>query len=139
MSKFLLINKYNARNYTFTEDLALVKYKNTEEFNKLIELQNKLSLNKTPQMNSKLFFQKGNFKFNAKISKLQNIDLNEQECADFIENSKAYNGLYNVEGALMSKEKAIKIIKNLYHREIFEFELMIAFKGDNVTHIVFKY
>lgn len=139
LSKFLLINKYNARNYTFTEDLALVKYKNTEEFNKLIELQNKLSLNKTPQMNSKLFFQKGNFKFNAKISKLQNIDLNEQECADFIENSKAYNGLYNVEGALMSKEKAIKIIKNLYHREIFEFELMIAFKGDNVTHIVFKY
>ena len=139
LSEFLLINKYNARNYTFTEDLALGKYKNTEEFNKLIELQNKLSLNKTPQMHSKLFFQKGNFKFNAKISKLQNIDLNEQECADFIENSKAYNGLYNVEGALMSKEKAIKIIKQLYHREIFEFELMIAFKGDDVTHIVFKY
>lgn len=139
LSEFLLINKYNARNYTFTEDLALGKYKNTEEFNKLIELQNKLSLNKTPQMHSKLFFQKGNFKFNAKISKLQNIDLNEQECADFIENSKAYNGLYNVEGALMSKEKAIKIIKNLYHREIFEFELIIAFKGDDVTHIVFKY
>ena len=139
LSEFLLKGKYNARNYTFTEDLALGKYKNTKEFNKLIELQNKLSLNKTPQMNSKLFFQKENFKFNAKISKLQSIDLNEQECADFIEISKAYNGLYNVEGALMSKEKAIKIIKNLYHREIFEFELMIAFKGDDVTHIVFKY
>jgi len=136
---FVKEGKYDSRNYSFTEDWSLSQYNKETDFITLVEEQNKIELVKTPRIRENMFFRKDNFKFNVKISKMEFLDLTENECAEFLENSKSYNGLYNVDGALMSKEKAIESVQKLYCREKYAFKLMISFKRDEVTHIDFEH
>ena len=134
---FIKDRKYNARNYSFTDDWALAKYRTETDFIKLVEEEKKIELIDTQRIGHYLFFRKDNFMFNAKISKMEFLDLTEKECAEFLESSKSYNGLYNVDGALMSKQKAIKSVQKLYCKERYGFKLMVSFKRDEVTHIDF--
>lgn len=53
----------------------------------------------------------------------------------FLNDSKGYNGLYNVNGVLMSKEKAMECIKKLYCKEKYSFELMIDLGKNDMTYI----
>ena len=34
--------------------------------------------------------------------------MSERECADFLEESKCYNGMYNIDGSSMAKEEAME-------------------------------
>ena len=67
------------------------------------------------------------------------VDLSEKECDEFLGASKGYNGLYNVDGALMSKEKAMKYIKKLYCIEKYSFKLMVDLEKNDITYIEFEY
>lgn len=139
MLTFICTYEYNARNYTFTEDWALAKLREEPEFIKLEEEQKKIEFVGTPQIYDNLYFQKEKFCFNAKISKIEFVDLSERECAVFLENSKGYNGLYNVDGALMAKEEAMKCVKKIYCKERYGFKLMMGLKKNDVTCIEFKH
>lgn len=139
LNSFIESNTYGARNFTFTEDLALTRFQKEPEFVSLEKAQEKIEIINTPQIHEYLFFVKENFHFSAKISDITFEDLTEKECADFLEDSKCYNGLYNVDGALMSKEEAIEFVKTIYSKEKYEFKLIIGFDKDEVTHINFKH
>ena len=136
---FLKETTYDARNYTFTDDWALAKYSQEIDFVNLLEEQKKVERISTPGIREHVFFTKNNFMFNAKISKMDFVELTEKECAEFLENSKSYNGLYNIDGALMSKEKAMKCVQKIYVKEKYAFKLMVSFKRDEVTCIDFEY
>lgn len=139
MHMFICSSRYNARNYTYTDDWALAKFRKESEFLKLEKDQKKIRLVRTPQIYDNIYFYKEKFCFNVKISKIQFLDLTEEECAKFIEDSKGFNGLYNVDGALLPKEEAMKIIKKSYCKERYGFKLMIGLKKDDITYIDFKY
>lgn len=139
LNSFIKSNTYDARNYTFTEDWALAKFQKDKEFVSLEKEQEKIEIINTPQLHEDLFFVKEKFYFSAKISDMTFADLTEKECVDFLEDSKCYNGLYNVEGALMAKEEAIEFVKKIYCKEKYGFKLIIGFNKDEVTHINFKH
>lgn len=139
MKSFIQSNTYDARNYTFTEDWALARFREEKEFVSLEKEQEKIELINTPQIYENLFFVKDKFCFSAKISDISFEDLTEKECADFLEDSKCYNGLYNVDGALMSKEEAIEFVKKIYCKERYGFKLILGFNKEDVAHIKFKH
>lgn len=64
-----------------------------------------------------MYFNKEKFRFNVKISKLEFLDLSERECADFLEESKCYNGMYNIDGLSMAKEEAMEYLRNKFLEE----------------------
>jgi len=138
LNSFIEENKYDARNYTFTDDLGLAKLKNEDDFLKLKQKEIKIELISTPQIYESLYFVKEKFRFNVQEVKIDRCDLSEKECANFLEEYKCYNGLYNVDGALMAKEKAMKIVKKIYQKERFSFKLMICLNKDDVRIIDFK-
>lgn len=139
MNIFLCNNRYDARNYTYTDDWALAKFREESEFMELEEKQKKIEFVGTPQIYDSLYFNKEKFCFNVKILKIEFIDLSEKECAEFIEGSKGYNGLYNMDGALLPKEEAMKIIKKSYCKERYGFKLMIGLRKDDITYIDFEH
>lgn len=134
---FVRENDYNARNYTFTDDWALAKLKKEPDFTRLVKEQEKIKFVNIPQINENLFFFKEKFCFNIKISKIEFIDLSEKDCAEFLEKYKCHNGLYNVDGALMAKEEAMRCVKNIYCKERYGFKLMIGLNRKNATCIKF--
>lgn len=139
MLAFLCENEYDARNYTYTDDWSLAKLRDAEELVNLEEEQKKIEFVRTPQMYDNLYFNKEKFHFNVKLSKIDFVDLSKRECALFLENSKSYNGLYNVDGALMSKEEAMKYVKKSYCKERYSFKLMVGLEKNDVTYIEFKH
>ncbi len=139
MLTFICEHEYDARNYTYTDDWSLAKLRDESEFIKLEEEQKKIEFVGTPQIYDNLYFNKEKFRFNIKISKMDFVDLNERECEAFLENSKGYNGLYNVDGALMSKEEAMKCIKKSYCKEKYSFKLIVGLGKNDVTYIEFEH
>lgn len=139
MLTFICKSEYDARNYTYTDDWSLAKLRKESEFIKLEEEQKKIEFVGTPQIYDNLYFNKEKFRFNIKISKMEFVDLSERECEAFLENSKGYNGLYNVDGALMSKEEAMKCIKKSYCKERYNFKLMAGLGKNDVTYIEFEH
>lgn len=139
MLAFICESEYDARNYTYTDDWSLAKLRDESEFIKLEEEQKKIEFVGTPQIYDNLYFNKERFRFNIKISKMEFVDLSERECEVFLENSKGYNGLYNVDGALMSKEEAMKCIKKSYCKERYSFKLMVGLGKNDVTYIEFEH
>lgn len=140
MLTFLNNSKYDSKNYTFTDDLAFSReLRESAEFKGIINKNDSITNVDTHKINSFIYFNKNNFKFNIKIPYYECPDLTNEECAEFIENSKAYNGLYNIDGALMTKDKAINTVQRLFCRERIIFKLMISFKRHDVTHIKFNY
>lgn len=81
---------------------------------------------------------KNKFKFTANIIQIQKSKLSDEECARFLERSKSYNGLYNVDGALMAKEQAMEFAKEVYRKEKYSFNLIVGFDKNDVTYIDFK-
>ena len=139
MHTFICDNKYDARNYTYTNDWAIAKFREEPEFVELEEEEKKIEFVGTPQIYDNLYFYKDKFHFNVKISKIEFLDLSEKECAEFIEDSKGYNGLYNVDGALLPKEEAMRIVKKIYCKERYGFKLMIGLRKGDITYIDFKH
>lgn len=81
---------------------------------------------------------KDSFKYNIKISKIENEHLTLDECAEYIEGSKCYNGFYNIDGVLLPKEKAILSIQKLFCKERYTFKLMVSFQKDDIIHVNYK-
>lgn len=136
---FINENDYNARNCSFTNDLALGSLRNEADFKCLEEKLRAIELVNTPQFYENMYFRKEKFCFNVKISKIEFLDLTERECANFLESNKCYNGLYNVDGALMAKEQAMKSVRKIYCKERYYFKLMIELDKGDVTRIEYKY
>ena len=86
-----------------------------------------------------MYFMQDKFKFTVKISKIEKINLTERECAEVIENSLCYNGMYNIDGVLMSKEKAIKSVQKIFVRERYAFKVYYGFGKKDVTRLRFVY
>lgn len=138
LQKFIDGTGLDARNYVFTNDLALAKFYGGEKFAKLKEKEEKIAFINTPQIHEKIYFAKDKFKFNANIIQIQKSELSDEECARFLEESKSYNGLYNVDGALMAKEQAMGFAKKIYRKEKYSFNLIVGFDKNDVTYIDFR-
>lgn len=137
MYNFISETKYDTRNYTFKSNWPLGKYRGKKEFLDLEEKENLVDFVQTPQIYEHLYFNREKFRFNAKISEMKIVELNDKECEQFIENLKKYNGLYNVDGALLTKEEAMKMVKQLYCKERYSFELMTSLNNNDVTYIAY--
>ena len=90
MLDFINENDYNARNCSFTNDLALGSLRNEADFKCLEEKLRAIELVNTPQFYENMYFRKEKFCFNVKISKIEFLDLTERECANFLESNKCY-------------------------------------------------
>ncbi len=139
LASFLEKTCFNSRNYSFTDDLCWNKdIRESEIFNKVITLDDNIELIKTNGIYEKFYYSKENFKYNINIIDCELHTLGSKESEEFIEYSKTYNGLYNIEGALFTKTEAIDILQRLYCRQSLAFELMVSFKPDELTVIEFK-
>lgn len=137
--EFISKNTYNARNFSYTEDWALAKYRQEQCFVDLVALQRDIEVIFTPKISENMFWDKDKFKFNIKISRIEFKNLTLDECAEYIEGSRSYNGFYNIDGVLMPKEKAIRSIQKLFCKESYTFKLMVSFGRDDITHINYKF
>ncbi len=139
MNNFLEKTNYDSRNYSYSEDWALIKFKEREDFKQLVAKETSVTLIKTPQISTDIYFKSDKFKFNVKLSKVTHKSLTDKECVEFVEGSKSYNGLYEIDGALMSKENAVKSIKKIFCKRSMSFKLMVAFGKNDITCIEFKH
>lgn len=136
---FIQENAFDSRNFSYTDDWALAQYRKEQSFKDLVDIQQGVEVVSTPKITSNMFFNKQHFKFNIKISKIEFENLTLDECAEYIEGSKCYNGFYNIDGVLMPKEKAILSIQKLFYKESYAFKLMVSFQKDDITHINYKF
>lgn len=139
LSTFLKNSTFDARNYPYTQDWGMLKYKNNTEFIELKELEDRVNIYNTKHIHEKMFFMFNKFKFTVKISKIEKIDLTEEECVEVIENSQCYNGMYNIDGVLMSKEKAVKSVQKIFVRERYAFKVYYGFGRKDVIRLKFVY
>ena len=133
---FLKLNDYNATNFTYTDYLK--KQQSTPDFAKLQYEENNLELIHTPQFYENILFKKEKFTYNAKISTMEFLELTDLDCIHLLENSECYNGLYNVDGALMPKYQAIECMKKIYCKQHCSFKLMVKMGRNDIAHIIFN-
>lgn len=137
--EFLKNNSYDARNYSYTQDLGMLKYRNNKNFMELKQLEDQVDAYNTKHIHEKIYFILDKFRFSAKISKIEKVDLTEEECVEVIENSQCYNGMYNIDGVLMSKEKAVKSVQKIFVRERYSFRIYYSFGRKDIARLKFKY
>ena len=132
-----LRNNYNARNFNFNEYLT---YDQCKDFSSPIkDIENNTNYVDTSEIRIPILFNKDDFKFNAQIISKEDLDLTDDECIEYLREFKAYNGFYDVNGALYPKDEAIEIIKKQYKKEVFQFKLMVSFNKEDILYINFKY
>lgn len=85
-----------------------------------------------------MFFNKDKFKFNIEVIDYKPKNLTDEEALWYIGDKGDYNGLYNVEGALMPKEQAVEVIKKNICVERIKIRLILAMERKDVVHIEFK-
>ena len=66
------------------------------------------------------------------------LELTDLDCIHLLENSECYNGLYNVDGALMPKYQAIECMKKIYCKQHCSFKLMVKMGRNDIAHIIFN-
>ena len=120
--EFICENNFDARNFSYTDDWALAQYRKEQSFKALVDMQQGIEVISTPKISQNMYFNKEHFKFNIKISKIEFENLTLDECAEYIEGSKCYNGFYNIDGVLMPKEKAILSVQKLFCKESYAFK-----------------
>lgn len=132
-----LRNNYNARNFNFNGYLT---YDQCKDFSSPIkDIEDNTNYVDTSEIRIPILFNKDDFKFNAQIISKEDLDLTNDECIEYLREFRAYNGFYDVNGALYPKDEAIEIIKKQYKKEVFQFKLMVSFNKEDILCINFKY
>lgn len=132
-----LRNNYNARNFNFNGYLT---YDQCKDFlSPIKDIENNTNYIDTSEIRIPILFNKDDFKFNAQIISKEDLDLTDDECIEYLREFRAYNGFYDVNGALYPKDEAIEIIKKQYKKEVFQFKLMVSFNKEDILYINFKY
>ena len=121
-------------NTNITDLWNFQKYKDKPEAKALEkELQN-ISVVETPFISEIVFF---NYNLKLRLGngtvKVDQFDVDD--CLKFLENEKAYNGMYNVQGALFSKDEAIEVVKKYYRKVTINFELVFGFTDEDIHRI----
>lgn len=132
-----LTNTYTARNFNFDEYLTYDQWESS--LSKITSIENNTNYIDTPEIRIPILFIEDNFKFNAQIISKEDLDLTDDECIEYLREFRAYNGFYDVNGALYPKDEAIEIIKKQYKKEVFQFKLMVSFNKEDILYINFKY
>ncbi|MGI6502259.1 MAG: hypothetical protein ACOX1S_15580 [Anaerostipes sp.] len=130
-------DKYDATNYIYTNDFALENLREEPKYIELEEQEKKLEYIKTPQFHQYIYWKKEKFVFNVKLSKMEIREMSDLECANYLENDRCYNGLYNVDGALMPKHEAMDQVKKIYGVEHYAFKILVGMGRDDVARIEF--
>lgn len=134
---FLQSAKYTARNYTYTNDRALIYLGDMPNFKRLREEELNLAGVDTDPFFENMYFVKDAFRFCAKVTKIEKEILTDEECVTILEHSQTFNGKYVVDGALMSKTDAIDYIINAYWKESYQFDLVVGWDICDLTYINF--
>jgi hypothetical protein len=138
IGEFLQSNKYDSRNYTFTNDWAFNnEVKKRKEFKNVMESEESLKFIETPRIKQKMYFNRHKFKFNVEITEYRLTKLTESECSEYLENLKSYNGKYNIDGTLLIKSEAMEIVMNKYCREKIKFKLFFNINKNDITYLKF--
>ena len=66
------------------------------------------------------------------------MELTLEDCEEYISEYRTSNGMYNIEGALYTREEAIQYVKNGYYKEKMSFKICYTFSKNDITNIVFQ-
>lgn len=137
LSSFLENSVYTHRNYTFSNDWSLSQYQKSDIYLKVCKQNDSTLLVKTNRIHQYMYFNADNFQFSVKLSTASFAELSASECERFLEDLRAFNGQYNVDGILYPKEKAVELIKQLYVKTNASFKLYTDLSKNDVVRIFF--
>jgi len=137
LSSFLENSIYTHRNYTFSNDWSLSQYQKSDVYLKVCKQNDNTLLVKTNRIHQYMYFNADSFHFSVKLSTASFAELSASECERFLEDLRAFNGQYNVDGILYPKEKAVELIRQLYVKTNASFKLYTDLSKDDVVRIIF--
>ena len=136
---YLQRNKLMYRNFDFLNNYKIKKLNMSEGYlEEVLQACDQTKLEKTKGIKFPMFFNKDKFKFNIEVIDYKPKNLTDEEALWYIGDKGDYNGLYNVEGALMPKEQAVEVIKKNICVERIKIKLILAMERRDVVHIEFK-
>lgn len=137
--KYLQGNKLMYRNFDFLNNYRIKRLDMSESYlEEVLQACNQTKLEKTKGIKFPMFFNKDKFKFNIEVIDYKPKNLTDEEALWYIGDKGDYNGVYNVEGALMPKEQAVEVIKENICVERIKIKLILAMERRDVVHIEFK-
>ena len=137
--KYLQRNKLMYRNFDFLNNYRIKRLNMSESYlEEMSQACNQTILEKTRGIKLPMFFDKEKFKFNIEVIDYKPKDLTDEEALWYIGDKGDYNGLYNVEGALLPKEQAVEVIKKNICVERVKIKLILAIERKDVVHIEFR-
>lgn len=137
--KYLQRNKLMYRNFDFLNNYRIKRLDMSQSYlEEVSQACNQTILEKTKGIKSPMFYDKEKFKFNIEVIDYKPKNLTDEEALWYIGDKGDYSGLYNVEGALMSKEQAVEVIKKNICVERIKIKLILAMDRKDVVHIEFK-
>lgn len=137
--RYLQRNKLMYRNFDFLNDYRIKRLNMSESYlEDVSQVCNQIKLEKTKGIRFPMFFKKDKFKFNIEVIDYEPKNLTDEEAVWYMGDKGDYNGLYNVEGALMPKEQAVEVIKKNICVERTKIKLILAMERKDVVHIEFK-
>lgn len=137
LSSFLDNSVYTHRNYTFSNDWSLSQYQKSDVYLKVCKQNDNTLFVKTNRIHQYMYFNADSFHFSVKLSTASFAELSASECEGFLEDLRAFNGQYNVDGVLYPKEKAVELIRQLYVKTNASFKLYTDLSKNDVVRIIF--
>lgn len=125
---------FDTKNFSYIEDWALLKYKDTDIYEQLQTAENKINMVLMPTLNEHIFTIDEKFKFSIKLSQIVHRSLTNDECVEAVEKMKKYREFYYVDGVLLDKARAVKCVKSKYHIDECVFKLYLKFSPKDVIY-----
>ena len=125
--------EFNAHNFIYTEDLALVKFKNNPKFKELKKIEKSLEFILELPSTKNIVVKKEKFQFNFDIVQIKIDRMSRTDCINYLSDLDTINGLYEMDGLLMTKQDALQNIENNYKKLLYEFNLYYLNPEDAVV------
>jgi len=126
---------YSMRNFSYTADLALAEYTESEQYKSLREKESAIKMHRMNGINEHIYGKIDDFCYKFVVSKAKMKNLTEQECLNELERCGKYKEFYYVEGVLLDKMRAMACIRRRYYAYEFDFELYIKFDPKDIVWV----
>lgn len=131
-------NIYDTGNYNYIENWAMHEYKDTLEYIELKKQYKTIAITRTPNLFNNLLFKKDKLKIRIKLIRFDRTPMDEESCNEYIQNYKLQNGMYNIRGALYTREEAVSFVKKNYVIECMAFKVCYDFTKEDIAVIKIK-
>jgi hypothetical protein len=128
------------RNYSFTDDLAFSnETRQSTDFISLIEKDKQIRIEDISYIYNRIYVKGQDFKFNIEVIDITKRSMNDAELDKYTDSLRAGNGLFNVDGAFVSKGKAMELIKKSYEVISISFRFITTLNNKSGFVIEFDY